>query len=153
MAYKTLRNNLKDLLDTLTGSGQPLEVVYPSPKFKPSGYPFAFIARSGNESDYQSTQDNMRVYAFKVWVITQFDVDSFETADDLMYDCIDAIINKLDEQESPTSDREMANNLASQYTLAAVEAAPTNSVSDEVEKLIAVEVTVRCKVLVDLTVL
>lgn len=146
MAYKTLRDNLKTLLASLS----ELQVVYANPTFKPSGYPFAFIGRSGNESDYQSTQENQRVYVFKVWVITQFDQDTFAEADNLMYDVIDAVLNKVEEQESPSSARSMASNLAAQYTLAAVEALPSRSVSDEVEKLLATEITVRCKVLVDL---
>lgn len=146
MAYKQLRDNLKTLLDSVS----ELQVVYPNPTFKPSGYPFAFIGRSGNDSDYETTNENMRVYAFKVWLITQFDQDSFAEADNLMYDVLDAVLNKVDEQESPTSNRSMATNLAAQYTLVAVEALPSRSVSDEVEKLLATEVTVRCKVLIDL---
>lgn len=148
MAYKQLRDNIKTLLEELSSSFAEISDV-PSLEF--SGYPAAFVAVSGNENDFQSTQDNMRVYAFKVWLFDEWDTQEFSAAYDNLLDITESVINKLDEQEKPDSDREMATSLGSKYTLAAVEAIPGRFASDETEKLIAIELTVKCKVLVDLT--
>jgi hypothetical protein len=148
MAYKQLRDNIKTLLDELSSS---FAVISSVPSMEFSGYPAAFVGVSGNENEFQSTQDNMRIYAYKIWVFTQYDQDTFATAYDLLLDLAESVINKLDEQESPDSAREMADSLDAKYTLAAVEAIPGRFASDEVEKLLALEITVRCKVLVDLT--
>lgn len=150
MAYKTLRDNLNTILTELTGSGQPLHQVVNHPTFDFGGYPSAFIAPSGNENDYETTNENMRVYAFKVWLFEEFNDQTLAQAYDSLLTAIDAILNKIDEQESPNSAREMANNLANYETLAAVLAVPGRVASDDVEKLLAVEITVRCKVLVAL---
>jgi len=148
MAYKQLRDNIKTLLEELTSSFAEISSV-PSMEF--SGYPAAFIGVSGNENDFQSTQDNMRIYSYKIWIFNEYDQTAYATAYDALLDIAESVINKLDEQESPDSAREMANSLDSKYTLAAVEAIPGRFASDEVEKLLAIEITVRCKVLVDLT--
>lgn len=150
MAFKALRDNLETILTELTGSGQLLHQVVDHPTFVFDGYPSCFIAPSGNENDYATTNENMRVYGFKIWLFESFDQKPLAEAYDSLLIATDAILNKIDEQESPTSAREMANNLASYETLAAVLAVPGRVASDDVEKLLAVEITVRCKVLVAL---
>lgn len=148
MAYKQLRDNLKTILDELSSTFVDIKT---EPTFEFSGYPSLFISPSGNESDFQSTQDNMRVYDFKVFIFQEFSVTPLGTAYDILLTDVDLVINKIEEQESPDSDREMATGLAGYETLAAVLAVPGRFIPDEVEKLLAAEITVRCKVLVDFT--
>ncbi len=147
-----LRDNIKDLLDSIQSGGSSIfSEIATEPKFAFDGYPACFIAPSGNENDFQSTQDNMRIYAFKIWCFQEFEVTSIGDAYNNLLDAVDNVINEFDKQESPESAREMATGITGPYTLAAVQAAPGRFASDEVEKLLAVEVTIKCKILVDLT--
>lgn len=149
MSFATLHTNLVSLISELTDIGE----VSGRPKFDFSAFPGIFIAESGNENEYDSNQDNLRTYAFNVWVFEKFtdDASSLDSAYESVRETVDSIINKIDEQESPNSDRELANNLGAGYTLTAVVAQPSRFAYDEVEKLIGAQIVVRLRVLVDLT--
>ena len=145
---RQLRDNIKTLLDTLTD----FEEVSKEPKFSFKGYPACFIAPSGNDNDYLTTQDNVRIYAFKIWCFQEFEVTKIADAYNILLDAVDNVINKLDAEESPDlASRTIDNGISGAYTLANVFAVPGRFASDEVEKLLAVEITVRCKITVDLT--
>lgn len=151
---RQLRDNIKTLLDAVhDGSGNDIfEEISKEPKFSFKGYPACFIAPSGNENDYLTTQDNIRVYAYKVWCFQEFEVTKIADAYNILLDAVDNVINKIDREESPDlGSRTIDDGLTSPYTLANVEAVPGRFASDEVEKLLAVEITIRCKITVDLT--
>src|SRR5574340_1114653 len=120
MAYKTLRNNIKSLLDEIT----TIQEVSDHPKFDWGGYPAAFIAPSGNESDFLTNIENVRVYAFKIWLFQEYDQTTLSDAYNILLDETENILNKFDEQESPDSGRELANDLANKYLLTKVFATP-----------------------------
>lgn len=148
--FERIYRNLYDLLKTIDS----FQDKHIAPTFKFNGFPAFFIAPSGNEADFLTTNDNQRIYAFKVWVFTEYD----ETAPDSSYltlaGCVDDVINKCDQQESPEAQsRQMANELGDGITLLAVMASPSRFALDEEEKLLGSEITVRAKVSVDLTLL
>lgn len=151
MSFQTLHGNLVSLVETVT----TLHEVKTRPTFEFDGFPTAYVAESGNENEYQSTQDNERTYAFNIWVFEKFadTAASVDTAYRSLRNTVDAIIDVLDEQESPTSDRELANGLGAGRTLVAVVAQPSRFSYDEDEKLIGAQILVRLRVLVDLTVI
>lgn len=156
MAYKTLRDNLVTLMTQLKGTtaSDTFVEVKDVPGFEFDGYPSCFIAVSGNDSEFQSSQDNMRIYAYKIWVFNEWDSeDDYSDAYDALLDAADSVINKIEAQEKSDSEREIADNIGAGRTVAAVQAVPGRFASDEVEKLLAVEITVRVKVLVDITTL
>lgn len=149
MSFATLHTNLVSLIQEITDVGE----ISSRPKFDFTAYPGIFIAESGNENEYDSTQDNLRTYAFNIWVFEKFtdDASSLDAAYESVRETVDAIIDKLDQQEAPSSDRELAANLGAGKTLTAVVAQPSRFAYDEVEKLIGAQVVVRLRVLVDLT--
>ena len=148
--FEKLYNNLKDLLDEVT----EIQDRHMSPTFQFNGFPGAFIVPSGNESDFLTTNDNQRVYAFKIWIFTEYDQTNKETAYTSLVSAVDAVIDKIDKQENPDQDsRSMANELGAGVTLLAVLATPSRFALDEETKLLGAEVSVRCKTTVDLTLL
>ena len=149
----TIRRQLRDNIFTLMNQISDIQDKHKRPTYDFKGYPAAFVVPSGNEGDYLTTNENIRVYAFKVWVFQEYDVTNQQRSYDILMDVTDVIMEKIDEQESPTSDREMANGIGTGYTLVAVMATPGRFALDENEKLLACELTVRCKVTVDLTLL
>lgn len=151
MSFQTLHSNLVTLVDSVTN----IQDVVGRPSFEFDGYPGAYVAESGNENEYDTTQDNLRTYAFNIWIFEKF--DSTDHGVDVAYqslrNCVDAVIDKLDEQENPESSRSLATGLGAGRTLVAVVAQPSRFAYDEQEKLIGAQIVVRLKVLVDLTVL
>lgn len=147
MTYTTLRDNLWDLLVSISG----LHQVVAQPSFEFSGYPAAFIAPSGNESDFLTNIENVRVYAFKVWLFQEYDTTPLAVAYERLMDRTDEILNKIDLQESPDSTRSLATGISYPYFLSKVFATPGQFALDEEPKLLACEITIKCQVVVDLT--
>lgn len=147
MSFQTLNANLVDLVTAIT----TISEVSASPKMQFDSYPAAFIAESGNESEFQSSQDHVRIYAFNVWLFQEFDVTSVPDAYSILRGLVDTLIDKMDGQESPEGVNNMATGLAAGKTLVSVLATPAQFVYDETAKMLAARVSVRCKVLVDLT--
>ena len=148
--FHTIRDNIRTLLDTITR----IQVKYSSPTFEFSGFPAAFIVPSGETADYLTTNENIRRYAFKIWVFIEYDQTSKDNAYAELMDCVDDIINEVDKQENPeNAGRSLATNIGAGYTMVAVRAAPGRFALDEEVKLLGAEVTVTCDVTVDLTLL
>lgn len=152
--YRTLRNNIRTLMDSLTGSGKSFQVTYNSPTFQFDGFPAAFIVPVSSDNEFKTTNENQREYKFRIWCFVEYDRTHADDAYNSLMDCMDEVINKIDHEENPEdASRTMATNLGSGYTLLAVMAAPGEVIPDEETKVLAGEVTVTCKVLVDLTLL
>lgn len=148
--FQQLYENLKDLLDEVTD----IQDKHMSPTFSFNGFPGAFLVPSGNEADFLTTNDNQRIYAFKVWIFVEYDETQKKTAYLDLVNCVDQLLNKIDEQENPdVSERSMAHGMGAGVTLLAVLATPSRFALDEETKLLGAEVTVRCKTTVDLTLL
>ncbi len=148
--YRILRNNIRTLMDSLTG----FQVIYSRPTFVFDGFPAAFIVPVSNDNNFQTQNENERVYTFRIWSFVEYDTTGADNAYNTLMDLLDDVINKIDHEEDPESvARTMATSIPAGYTLLAVMAAPGEIVPDEEHKLLAGEVIVRCKVLVDLTLL
>lgn len=146
--YKIFRDNIIEIVEGIDG----FQEVKGRPTLQFKGFPAAFVVPSGNENEFNSSNENQRIYALKVWVFTEYDVESADTAYSELMDRMDDVIDAMDKQEDPDeASQSMANNLPSKATLMAVMASPGQIVPDEDEKLLAGMVTVKCKVLIDLT--
>lgn len=153
MAYGTLRQLKQNLFDLVSDIDR-FQDKHASPTFEFNGFPAFFIVPSGNEADFLTTNDNQRIYAFKVWLFAEYDQTNKENAYNELMECTEDVLNKIDQQESPDSaSRSMADDLGAGVTLLAVLATPGRFALDEETKLLATEITVRCKTTVDLTVL
>lgn len=148
--YRTLRNNIRTLLDAITS----FQVIYSRPTFTFEGFPAAFVVPVSNENNFQSQNENERIYTFRIWSFVEYDTTGADNAYNQLMDCMDDVINKIDHEENPEDvTRTMATDIPAGYTLLAVMAAPGEIIPDEENKLLAGEVIVRCKVLVDITLL
>lgn len=148
--FRTLRDNLQSIISDIDG----FQEVKKRPTLKFNGFPAAFIVPSGNESDFLTTNENQRIYVLKVWIFQEYDQTTADTAYDELMDRVEDVLNAVDLQENPeVSTRTMATGLGSGVTLVAVMATPGQMVPDEEVKLLAAEITVRCKVTIDLTII
>ena len=147
---RTLHTNLRTILNAIAS----LQVVYNRPSMEFTGFPAAFMVPVSNDNQFQSTNENERMYSFRVWAFVEYDTVSADTAYNTLMDVIDDIVNAIDKEEDPQQNtRIMGTALPSGYTLMAVMPALGQIIPDEEVKLLAAEITVRCKVLVDLTLL
>lgn len=65
------RAALKTLLETLTGSGQPIAYVYDYFKPKLDGYPAIVFDIDSEDSKMLDDANNMRVISFKIFVVVE----------------------------------------------------------------------------------
>lgn len=149
MSMQVLHTNIVSLL----GEISTLNQVSSRPTFEFPGFPSCFVAESGNTNDFQDTVNNLRIYSYNVWVFEEFDKGTLDDAYSSLRQTVDAIVDKFDEQESPTSGRELANDLPAGKTLMKVWATPSEFVYDEEVKLLAARINVRLSVHVQLTTL
>lgn len=143
---RTLRDNLVSLIESTTG----IHEIKNRPTLEFSGWPSGFVVPAGNEADYMGNTENSRQYVFLVWIFNEIDTGTMEENWNDLMDIADEVMAKIDEQDSPESDRELATGLTAPYTLLAVRATPAEEVPDEKEKMIGTKIIVRCHVAVDI---
>lgn len=151
---KQIRNNIISLLNEIKGANLPLAEVSTDPSLKPDAYPHAFVVGSSVEGDYQDQQYNEMRPAFEIYLFVDWNQITLAAAYDTMYDCIDAVCNKINSQESPSiaeANRLIDNNLPAEATLMNVWATPNQMMPDAVDKLLTSKITVKTRVLIDLT--
>ena len=134
---------IKSILD----ANDLLQASYSFENQSPNAAPFATITPSANESDYDTTTENRRVYAFLIRLYNerggQIEPEDAESA---MREHNDSVINDLDKDfnlsgiENPTG-----------LTFLFMEAAPSSwGYIDEPAQYRIAEITVRCHVNVDI---
>jgi len=95
-SFSTLHTAIKAKLDTLSGSGQPLAVVYGYHEASPSGYPAASVEMSTLGNDFFTTKDNLRAYAFDIFIYQEFSTIGRESAVGILMDVVDAVVAAFD---------------------------------------------------------
>lgn len=149
MSYKVLRDNLA----TVISAGNTLGELSKFPKFEFNQYPAAFIVPSGNEADYNTNIEHERIYPFVIWIFEQLDEseNAVQDAYDRLLETADDIIDIIDKQESPdVMNAGMQTNLPNYEHLINVFATTGIVASDPEKNLLGLQLTVRCRVLVDL---
>lgn len=68
------------------------------------GFPALTLSPSANESDYSTTTENRRVYAFvvRLWVERKSGKDNERTTESTMRDLVDTVLDRLDKNHSFT---------------------------------------------------
>lgn len=87
-------------MDARSGAGQPLVEVkdYFSETF--SGYPAAAFEPSDIISDYETTVQNLRQYAFRVIILQDIESESRSSALGTLIDIVDNLIDDFDKSEN-----------------------------------------------------
>lgn len=147
--YQTLRDNTFALLEEI----DDIQEKHNHPTLEFNGFPACFILPVGNRADYLTNVENKRPYLFNIWIFQEYDETSLATAYNVLMDCIDLVLNKFDEQDSPDSNREMQSNIPAGYTLVSVRPSSGEIMRDDVDKKLFVAITVECYITVDLTTL
>jgi hypothetical protein len=102
---KTIKNAIKDKLDTLKGSGQLLYEVHDFHKGEFGGFPAVTFEPSDVESDFENTAQNMRKYVFRIVIHQEIKTAGLDNSVDILADAVDAVINAFD------SDYKLGNNV------------------------------------------
>ena len=143
--YTQLKDRLKTKLDGIS----KIQQVSGFPQLNFTGYPAAVVVPSDQDSDYETTTENERVYAFIISVFQETKKTGLETALDALYDLIDDISDSFDQDQQLTDDGTLS--LASRYTIIAVEPVrgPWELLEDA--NLLKVDLMIRIRVSVDIT--
>ena len=139
---------LKNKIDTQLRTISKLQEVSDSPKLQFSGYPSAVIIPSEDSSDYETNQENLRIYAFNInlfYEIQNVDI-GIGNAVDALYDLADDIMDLFDKDQTLTG-----ISLPTGYTMIAV--MPASGAWGEVPdtKLITKTISLKIKISVDIS--
>jgi len=136
---------LKAILDANT----LLQTSYSYERADPTGTPFATITPSANESDYNTTTENKRTYAFLIRLFTERAGQTQpEDAENAMRTLVDSVLNDLDSNYTLSG-----MTVPTGYTFHLMRAAPSAwgyTGVGENEYRVA-EIKVQCVVSVDVT--
>ena len=98
MSFAAISAGLKTLLDSITEVKDVF--AYPVDPFTEKDavaeWPVAFIVESGNDNDYASTRDNLRTYAYEIWLCHKVDNGSLSEGVTTLRVAMDAVIDRLD---------------------------------------------------------
>ena len=148
MSYKILRPQIADLLDNDT----KLQVVKSFPTFRFNGFPAAYIIPSENSGDYETTTENIRVYAFTVRMFYETKDSGVETALKALEELVDDVLDTFDQEDlKGSANRTIGVSLPSAYTYINIWAHPTSFGEVEGENLLMAELTVRVRISIDIS--
>lgn len=141
---------LSKILKSILDDNSLLENSYTYEVQSPDSTPYATLTLSANENDYDTTTENVRVYAFMLRLYqernVQVDQDSAENA---MRGLVDSVLDDLDKNHRLDGLEGKAG-----YTFLFMEAAPSTwGYVDEPAQYRVAEIVVRCHVSIDTTVI
>ena len=148
MSFSTLRPQIKTLLDTQSEIGE----VSGYPKVKFNTYPGVYVVPSDNESDYETTTENIRTYAFIVRVFYETKHTGVEDSLEALEELVDSLLDVFDQEDQKgASSRIVGINLPSGYTFLNIWATPAEWGEVPDESLLMAEVLVRVRISRDVT--
>ena len=134
------------------GTLDTIQEVSNAPKIKFSGYPAAHIVPSDNESDYETTTENVRTYAFILRVFYETKQTSLENAFSALEELVDSILDLFDQEDQKgASDRTVGVSLPARYTFLNIWATPSSWGEVPGEQLIMAQMSVKVRISVDIT--
>lgn len=90
--FKSIKNKLVDILETLQGTGKPLKAVFGYIEPTPQNYPCAMVRISGTSTENRlDTNSNEVTAEFTIRVLLR--VDNSEAAEDQRLDLLDSILD------------------------------------------------------------
>lgn len=147
MSWQVTRPQLTTLLETLDS----LQEVSSSPKIQFSGYPAAHIVPSENESDYETTTENVRVYAFIVRLFYETKRVGVAEALTRLEKVVDSVLDLIDQEDLKGSSRTVGINLPSGYTYLNIWAVPTGWGEFTEEQVIMASLAVQVRISRDIS--
>lgn len=146
--------NLKTKIQAILAANSLLQSIYLYEAKEFGGDPVATLVPSNNESDYRTTTNNARIYAFRLqlWVKRAEPRDD-EEAEEVLTDLLDTILDDFDKYYTlGTGSPGDALVLPTGYTMIMLEALPSAWFYSERETLYrGAEIILRVHVDVDVT--
>lgn len=140
--FTDIRNAIKTKLEGLTGTGQPFVVTYPYHKIGLSGYPSVTFEPSSITSQIETTSENLRTYSFDIVIQQELNEAGREKGIDILVSSTDTVINAFDNDFTLGGLCEICD--AAPAELGELE-------GDEVGVIAYSRITLRCKVLKDIS--
>lgn len=148
MSFQTLRPQLKTLLDN---TGLFVEVSG-TPKLDFSGYPAVYVVQSDNSSDYDTTTENERNYAFVIRIFYSTKSLGVASALSRLEQTVDAVLDAIDKDSiKPVGTRVVGVSMPTGYTWINTFAVPSSFGEVDGEQLLTAEIRVRVRVLFNIT--
>lgn len=145
---------LKKKIVAILQANSLLQTVYDYEATEFTSDPVATVVPSADEGDYRTTTANRRVYAFNImlWVKRSGTSRNDETAEDVLTDLVDSVIDQFDKYYTLTGSPGAALVLPTGYTMVMVEAAPSQWFYSDRETLYrGAQITLRVHMDVDIT--
>lgn len=96
--FNTIRTSIKTILDTLTGSGQPIVAVFSYHESNLTGFPAITFDISDVTNDFLTNSENVRRYSWKIYIYQQInDVVTLAEAVRILDATSDAVVNKIEQ--------------------------------------------------------
>jgi len=147
VSWQVLRPQIGTLLETL----DTIQEVSNAPKIKFSGYPAAHVVPSDNESDYETTKENVRTYAFMVRLFYETKVTGVAEALGALEKIVDSVLDLFDQEDQKgAATRTVGVSLPARYTFLNIWAVPTGWGEVPGEELIMAQLSVRVRISVDI---
>lgn len=148
MSFATLQPQLKTLLETIT----EFQEVSEFPKIKYSGYPAVCVFPSDNTSDYETTTENLRIYAFYLVIFYETKESGVPSAMQALRGLVDSVLDKFDQEDQKGSGtRVLGQSLPAGYTFLNILAHPAKWGMLPDEELLTAEIAVKVRISRDIT--
>ncbi len=148
MSWSILRVQIKDLLDDNTN----IQDVKGYPTLKFGGYPAAYVVPSDNSADYETTDENVRTYAFIIRIFYDTKATGVEEGLNSLEDIVDEVLDSFDQEDQKSaSSRKVGISLPSSYTFLNIWATPAQWGEVDGENLLMTELRVGIRISVDVS--
>lgn len=148
--WGNLRRKIKEMLE----ASSRIQKVFEYEPGEFAGDPVAVVIGSENESDYRSTTDNRRIYAFKIQLWTKLtDPRNAKESENILTDLVDTVLDLFDKYYTlGTGSPGSALVLPAGYTMIRTQALPSSWVYTERETTYrGAEIILKCELDVDVT--
>lgn len=102
MSYIGIKNAIKTKLQGITAIKEVWEFPVDIFKGMVKEWPIGIIVESGNENDYLTNKENMRVYAYEVWLVRRIDNANMQTEWDNQRTLMDSVLDTFDAEANAT---------------------------------------------------
>lgn len=94
----TLVQNIKTTLNTLVGSGKPIQAVYSYPETSLTGFPSAIFFLTDYLNNFDSNEENSKEVRFSIFILCELKVGGISNVyESVMPGLIDTVVAKFDD--------------------------------------------------------
>ena len=91
--YPELNSKINSILSGI----KKIKAIYPYPASKVSAYPAAIFYPSGFDNAFETGQENMKRYGYKLWITINTGATDIETGYEILARVMDEVLEALDD--------------------------------------------------------